>query len=227
MEKISKRVRVIDLIILVILIPILIIVLNFNKKLIVLRKLWNLGNKYESCQNYCVTEKTLFNQTETIVTTYYKDKNYLITTLNIGNGFLDKDMFTAINKNKEYAINSDSYTFVYDEDTNELISVKLSSQTATDIKKVLTYKDIVEKEGMDPIFSQALSSKISTEIFDGVSCYKIEHEKTDGKKDVYYFEKETGLLRKNNETEYYYMFNVVNDDILELPEYPEEIFSSY
>ena len=33
-----------------------------------------------------------------------------------------------------------------------------------------------------------------------------------------YFEKETGLLRKLNDQEYYYSFNTVNDTIFELPE---------
>ena len=64
----------------------------------------------------------------------------------------------------------------------------------------------------------AIQARIKTVKFDGVDCYSIETKNKAGVEVVLYFEKETGLLRKLNDQEYYYSFNTVNDTIFELPE---------
>ena len=70
---------------------------------------------------------------------------------------------------------------------------------------------------MNPI-KVSIIAKIKAIEFDNIPCYSIELKDSLGQKHIYYFEKETGLLRRYDNNEISYKFNVVDSSYLELPD---------
>lgn len=122
---------------------------------------------------------------------------------------------------KRFYLEDGMYEYYYDE-SNVLKRNKMSDYVENTPPKIETYASL--REGIsyglvlvNPL-KDAITADIKTVNFDGISCYLIKLKDKDGKDRTLIFEKETGLLRKKDDTEYYYTFNTVNDKMLEVPE---------
>ena len=162
---------------------------------------------------------------------YYKDGKVMNVSSSYSVNQVDRNFFPIVMNTKRYYIGNAKYVFHYDVEGN-MINVQKRTSTDEDYQKIETYASYREGNGAYQLLfanplEVAIKAKIKSINFDGVECYSIETHKKDevnhyDEDVVFYFEKATGILRKWNDTEYYYLFNVVNDEIFELPEIPEQ-----
>ena len=124
---------------------------------------------------------------------------------------------------KAYVVDGKSYSYEYMEN-GKIIDHSDNNMVNTDNWAVLdTYATYREKaDYVGAIFENPLKNAIQSEIktvkFDGIDCYSIKTKDKSGVEIIVYFEKETGLLRKLDNQEYYNSFNTVNDKIFTSPE---------
>lgn len=128
-------------------------------------------------------------------------------------------MFPVETREKEYRIDGKYYSNI----NGNLERAEIyEDEVDFNSNWIETYVDVEKEEQLGNIFKVALCSKISVVNFDGIECYKIiYHHKEIGDIELW-FEKSTGLVRKHVGLEYYYLFNVVDDDMIKLPEIPED-----
>ncbi len=233
-KKINKKLKLLKLVLLIILI---IIVGNFTRKFIILKKLEGFGNPYKNCNNSLVITSNFAHSTSSlnlfdvdIDYYFYKNGNSLYTSSWTQGYRLNDDIFPEQTISKSYCLNGTKYDFQYDMENN-LESVLVDEEYGnyyTPTNEIRTYIDV--KRLNENFLKVMLFSKIETVNFDNVEYYKITFDNVE-----YYFEKYTGLFRKyygsykNTDedsyfsTEYTYLFNFVSDEVLELPEIPEEL----
>ena len=236
-KKLNLSLKLLKMIICIIFIIIFIGVINFNRKAFILKRLQSLGNSYQNINNYvkiCVNSGDpayYQNLSDTsIMKYYYKDGNSIITRSDLCATLETKDKFVSNKKTKEYLIDGKKYKVEYDYNGN-ISKFEETIDTIALNEKIETYASYIENGINDrdsliivnPL-ELAIKSKIKTVMFDGIECYSIEINNRFSKNEnaVFYFEKATGLLRKVKNEEYYYYFDVVSDDIFELPEVPDK-----
>lgn len=219
-KKISRKLKFLEFLILMILLIIVGLVVDFDRKAIILRDLQSKGNQYLNYNNYLITIK--YNGMNFIHRVYYKDGKCLSTDTSILENNVNSNNFIAVQNTKSYILNNIRQTFVYSAE-NEMISYQKDESVDINfpIETYASCRENYSKYLNNPL-KVAIVSKIKSIIFDDVECYSIELKDSEDGIITMYFEKETGLLRKFNDEEYYYLFNFVNDSIFEVPEIPEK-----
>ena len=166
--------------------------------------------------------RTLFSEEKL----YYKDGKYMVVGTSLDTNYLYSDFLPkSISYKAYYSDNGKigNYYFYYEDYIKDgTINYEERDEIFGPQYQLRTYSSM--KEGVDSLglllsnpLRTTLFSKMSIEEFDGIKCYKIELN-DDGEEIVLLFEKETGLLRKYNDEEYYYTFNTVSDVVFEVPD---------
>ncbi|MBR1540238.1 MAG: zf-HC2 domain-containing protein [Clostridia bacterium] len=229
-KKVNKRLRILKILILIIILAIIVFFADFYRKLMILKKLDQLGNQYLNENNYIITKIGNADagwEIGYLMREYVKgDKSLKVGTTFIFNS-VDRDLFPVVYSTKTYIDGYDYHLLTYDSAGN--MEDYRKTGDGGNVPQIETFSTLKEKNFYDGLFYEnrfktAAISKIKTVTFDGVECYSIEFQNPDNHKltNTVYFEKETGLLRKMGNEEYYYQFNMVNDKALELPEIPEK-----
>jgi len=176
--------------------------------------------------NYIITVRCASDHSEngTSITRYfYKSGNAAMIRSEYANTIYGKEGFPYVyNMAKTCFIDGKFYSYEYTDD-GKVLDYQDPLANLDNWEILDTYASFREKSHyVGVIFENplkvAIQARIKTVKFDGVDCYSIETKNKAGVEVVLYFEKETGLLRKLNDQEYYYSFNTVNDTIFELPE---------
>lgn len=229
-KKVNKRLRILKILILFIIFVIIVFLADFYRKLMILKKLDQLGNQYAEANNYIISS---ISTSDSNLETGYLMKQYIKgnKSLTVGTTFIfnsvDSNLFPVVYSTKTYIDGYDYHLLTYDSAGN--MEDYRKTEDGGNVPQIETFSTLKEKNFYDGLyyenaFKTAAISKIKTVTFDGVECYSIEFQNPDNHKltNTVYFEKETGLLRKMGNEEYYYQFNMVNDKMLELPEIPEK-----
>ena len=198
------------------------LIIDYYRKVLIFKKLEDLGNKYADCNNYTITKVTKDSfipnvfpeKSQSVDQIYFKDGKELLVRSSIKYSSYNQDMFPIIYKEKIYfdSEKDKGYFLSYD------IDGKIESAKYIDmiVQKISTYSNYFSEYSP---FYMAYASKVSLEMLDGIYCYKIELK--DGS--VAYFEKNTGIVRMIYNEYYSYEFNNVSDDIVKAPEIPDNI----
>jgi len=133
---------------------------------------------------------------------------------------LDENLMPVPYIDKVYYKDEITYRYSYDEN-GVLIKEKLNgnfNKIGIGMETYATYRENINNGLLlvNPL-KLAIMADIKNVTFDGIDCYSIKMKDKDNKEHIFIFEKETGLLRKKDTVEYYYIFNVVNDAIFEMP----------
>ena len=201
-------------------------VIDYYRRVFIFQKLDDLGKKYKDYNNYTIkvvgsdngTELESFpGNSQNFYDIYVKDGKELIVSMTMNYDSYNKDMFPIVSMQKSYydSMNNDSYKIDYNEN-GEIENVEHSENNQFNIHKIVTFSDYFSE--YTPLY-MALESDVSLKKFDGIDCYEVELENGS----IIYFEKDTGLIRKIDNKYYSYEFDNVSDDIVELPEIPDNV----
>ena len=224
-KSVGRKLKILNVLIFIIVVFVILLFCDYCRKVYILKNLENFDeystNNY-ICTSIAETSKENSNM-NMIKKFYYKDGNKLSLYTTILTSSMGGETFPVVMKGKNYVDGDKEYSFAYDN-----VSGKIDSVSIFNLDKDEEYynssPETYKKCMVDNIFKIALNSNITTVKFDGIACYKIEYKEPDMEEpNNYYFEKNTGILRKTNYEEYYYQFNVVSDEMLKVPEIPDGV----
>lgn len=213
-KKVKANLKVLNFILIVIAIAVLVFLGNVVRKYNIFMKMKSFEEEVKKYSNF----KMIISSTST---------NYLDNSRELSECFIKDD---NLKWTKNY--NNDNRTYIfyqlgdmeaegykYNSLDGKYYEITISSPTPKFTFKLHTISEFFA-EDEHSILEYILNSKIKAEEVEGVQCYSIEYDDKD-EKIKYYFEKDTGILKKIDNkyaiTIYDYKLNDVNDSMFEKP----------
>ena len=213
-KKVKANLKILNFILIVIVIAVLVFLGNVVRKYNIFMKMKSFEEEVKKYSNF----KMIISSTST---------NYLDNSRELSECFIKDD---NLKWTKNY--NNDNRTYIfyqlgdmeaegnkYNSLDGKYYEITISSPTPKFTFKLHTISEFFA-EDEHSILEYILNSKIKAEEVEGVQCYSIEYDDKD-EKIKYYFEKDTGILKKIDNkyaiTIYDYKLNDVNDSMFEKP----------
>lgn len=202
--------KIFKMMIIFIVIFIVLFIINFFRNYFILKKIYNLGNKFNATENFRLQTKIHTSLGKTVINYYYKDKKYLYIEENISNDNMD----CYYNELIFHDMNSDEYISLTADENGKLI--REFDQTKKDKSNMV--ESFIYCKGYD--FNKLLKMNIFKFIREDRENFIINISNQDE-----YINKKNGLLNKiisvsnNIDLEIVFEKNVVSDKTIDITQY--------